>query len=173
MTRAWIVGGLLGAGVAIFYLALHLLFEFTIRDEGTMAMSPIMMFQGAPLSHYREEHALATRLHEFSMSPLGMAAAFQIGIALGWLWGHLMATERSIPLRLWTSLLYSVATILFLSIPFSAAAAFHHVGWGMECNYQPFGSCIILGILTLPFWGYLLWRAGRSPEGRPTNAWDW
>src|SRR5437762_14104252 len=83
---------LYGVAVALAMLLLVLLvlcnrlFSITVHQEGYRPFSAIMMFQGAPASHYEQEHAFSFALFRFTSSPFGaiLGATLVVGAFLGW-----------------------------------------------------------------------------------------
>ncbi len=128
-------------------VALHCameVFEFAINREGTMCISPIMMLQGAPYSHYFEEHRTVVWLHlACANSPVAVWGLF-LTWAVGWRAGLRRACSRGA--RVASTVVFAEACVCVVSIPVAAALAFHHVGHGAPCNPQPVTAWIMANL---------------------------
>jgi len=126
------------------------LFEGAINPEGTMALWEIMIYQGAPLSHYEAEHPRALGLYRAVSAPGGAAIGSIILVGFTAAWCFLRGSSL-LRWRLLVDALFSEAALCSLNVLVSASLAFHHVGHGLPCNYQWWGTLFMMNyILALP-----------------------
>lgn len=164
-------------GLAAFSLLLlgwsHALYAFTLHPEGYRAYSPIMMLQGAPVSHYETEHALSYGLFRATSTPLGMAAGAGLLILL-FLGRAKVLHRRGGPA---TDFLLSWALLelmlLLLTSQLAPATAFHHAGWGIPCGSSWTGDFLWLNILALPFHYLLVNRLLDERDRRRGSGFPW
>jgi hypothetical protein len=129
------VGALTLIMFILFYGCIAL-FEFTIHEEDYVAFSPIMMFQGAPLTHYQNEHPLALSLYHMLARIWGkiILGVIIFVYALAWRYSRKKLTRPFH--KVIVSIVFLEVYLCIINILFSVASAFHHVGFGMKCNWQ-------------------------------------
>lgn len=122
----------------------------TVQNEGYRAYSPIMMFQGAPKSHYEQEHTFSYGIVRLISTPLGMIVGSVFLLATFLAWARVMISRKGRCVSALLTLGLIELTLALLNIPLSAATAFHHSGWGLPCNNQWFGSFIAMNFVLSP-----------------------
>lgn len=140
-------------------LTLITLFLVTVRDvslaffaaminaEGTRVYSPIMLFQGAPRSHFVTDHRIALVLAEGIDTLPGRLVSFAAILVVAWFCAVAIQTRVTWRGKLVVSVIAFELTVVAANVLFSAAAAYHHVGWGMDCNWQFVGSLVTANVL--------------------------
>lgn len=150
---------IIGSSVILFLLlsGALMLFEALIHPEGSRAPWPWEMFQGAPWSHYREEHAWTLAAFRALSPAWAIPARAALVLVFSCSWYLAAAGARRPVYQLAVALVFLEACFAFLNAFFAACMAFHHVGWGMECNYQWWDSFFVLNLfLGLPALACLL-----------------
>lgn len=143
-------------------------FAAMINAEGAVVYSPIMLFQGAPRSHYVADHRLALLLADGLGTLPGRLASLVLILAVAWFWALAAQARVTWQGKISTSIIGFELVVLVANVPFSAAAAYHHVGWGMPCNWQFLGSLLMMNVFIgaiAVVWmmvGAVLWAVGRS-----------
>ncbi len=151
------------------YFTLFFPFAFQIIPEGYRVRSPIEMFQGAPLSHYHEEHGVALWLYEATRSIPGTVAFAVFFLCMWWVWASLFLRFSGSRARFATTVAICELVILILNIPHTAISAFHHVGWGMPCNSQPVWCFLLLNLILSPVTLYLVVRSYAMKGSAPSR----
>ena len=130
-------------------------FTATIHAEGTVVYSPIMLFQGAPRSHYLSDHRLALSLADALGTLSGQLTLLAGIVVVAWLWTCAIRSRRTWSSKLLATVIGFELVAIAANVPFSAAAAFHHVGWGMPCNHDFLGWLLIanvyIGLIAIPW----------------------
>jgi len=139
------VGALTFIMFILFYTCIAF-FGFTIHEEDYVAYSPIMMFQGAPLTHYQNEHPLALSLYHMLARIWGkiILGVMIFVYALAWCYSREKLTRPFH--KVIVSIVFLEIYLCIINILFSVANAFHHVGFGMKCNCQWLGWFLMLNI---------------------------
>ena len=163
--------------IAVVLIALYLVclrdllvrfFAAMISAEGVRAYSPIMFMQGAPRSHYASDHRVALWVADALQTPAGGLGSLALLCGAAWLWARAVAARRTGRGKAVVHLAAFELSVVGACTLFSAAQAYHHYGWGMDCNQlywqsflmlQPFAGGLAAAFGTV---GVVLAALGRS-----------
>ena len=120
--------------------------QATVHEEGYVAYSPIMLFQGASDSHYSTAHSISWWI----AGPLGQVIVGMAFVLLFLACAEVFYTRKRPVLGALLSVGLLEMLLAVLALPLSAALAFHHVGWEMPCNTQWGATFLTLNLLVHP-----------------------